>query len=381
MITDFVHPIYKKTIRALLSNVLSKRTCDEPPMLKVLPFPKYPCVSTLTSYGFLSTPSTAKYWIVAATGAKGKSSSSKTHIMATLNVTPDSFSDGSLHNTTSSALEYVTTSVESGADIIDVGGYSTRPHAEFVSEDEEINRVVSTIKAIRDQGNDTIRGALISVDTFRWKVAEAAIQAGANCINDVHAFTGREYPLVQSSNDHLLKMRDIARCSCVPVILMHSRGEASSNKDYSDYGGDLVSAIRTELGTKVDAIVRGKGGVRRWFVIVDPGFGFSKPVDAQYTLLRNIASITADDRGNYLAGYPLLVGTSKKSFLGALLKRSDSEGTYKGRQTSPQERGWATAATVACAVQQGASVVRVHDVPEMRDVVAVASAIWSSSDA
>ena len=114
---------------------------------------------------------------------------------------------------------------------------------------------------------------------------------------------------------------------------------------------------------------------------MDPGFGFSKPVDAQYTLLRNIASITADDRGNYLAGYPLLVGTSKKSFLGALLKRSDSEGTYKGRQTSPQERGWATAATVACAVQQGASVVRVHDVPEMRDVVAVASAIWSSSDA
>ena len=93
----------------------------------------------------------------------------------------------------------------------------------FVSEDEEINRVVFAIKAIRDLGNDTIQGALISINTFRWKVAEAAIQAGANCINDVvHAFTGREYPLVQSSNNHLLKMRDIARCSWVPVILMHS---------------------------------------------------------------------------------------------------------------------------------------------------------------
>ena len=126
-----MHPIYKKTVRTLLSNVLSKWTCDEPPMLKVPPFPKYPCVSTLTSCGFLSTPLTAKYWIVAATGAKGKSSPFKTHIMATLNVTPDSFSDGSLHNTTSSASEYVTTSVESGADIINVGRYSTRLHAEF----------------------------------------------------------------------------------------------------------------------------------------------------------------------------------------------------------------------------------------------------------
>ena len=241
--------------------------------------------------------------------------------MATLNVTPDSFSDGSLHNEVSTALEYVTTSVESGADIIDVGGRSTRPHVEFVSEDEEISRVVPVIKAIRDQGNDSIRGALLSVDTFRWKVAEAAVQAGANCINDVHAFTGPTYPLVQASTDHLLKMRDVARRLCVPVILMHSRGGAASNKDYSDYGENLVSAIRTELGDKVDNIVRGRGGVRRWFVIVDLGFGFSKPVDAQYVLLPNIASITAHDRGNRLAGFPLLVGTSKKSFLGALLER------------------------------------------------------------
>ena len=380
MIPDFVHPTYRKTVRTLFSDVLSRRTSDELPMLKVIPFPKYPCTSTSTPYGLTSAPSTAKYWIVAATGTKGKSGPSKTHIMATLNVTPDSFSDGSLHNEVPTALEYVTTSVESGADIIDVGGCSTRPHVKLVSEDEEIRRVVPVIKAIRDQGNDSVRGALLSVDTFRWKVAEAAVQAGANCINDVHAFTGPDYALVQASTDHLLKMRDVARRLCVPVILMHSRGDAASNKDYSDYGGNLVSAIRTELGDKVNKIVRGRGGVRRWLVIVDPGFGFSKPVDAQYALLRNIASITADDRGNRLAGYPLLVGTSKKSFLGALLERPGLDGTYKGRKTSPQERGWATAATVACAVQQGASVVRVHDVPEMRDVVAVASAIWSGSN-
>ena len=380
MIPDFVHPIYRKTVRALLSGVVSRRTRDEPPMLKVIPFPKYPCASTSTPYGSTSVPSTAKYWTVASTCAEGKFGPSKTRIMAILNVTTDSLPDGSLHNEVPAALEYATTSVESGADIIDVGGYSADPRAKFVSEDEEINRVVPVIKAIRDQGNDSVREALISVDTFRWGVAEAAVQAGANCINDIYAFTGPGYPLDQASTDHLLKMRDITRRLCVPVILMHSRGAGDSNNDYSAYNGNLVSAIRTELGDKVDKIVRGRGGVRRWFVIVDPGFEFSKPVDAQYTLLRNMASITADDHENHLAGYPLLVGTSKKSFLGVVLERPGSEGTYKGRKTSPQERGWATAATVACAVQQGASVVRVHDVLEMRDVVAIASAIWSGSD-
>ncbi|KAL4076755.1 Dihydropteroate synthase-like protein [Scleroderma yunnanense] len=380
MIPDFVHPIYGKTVRTLLHDVVSKRPCDDPPMLKVIPFPEYPCDSAPTPHGLSSTPSTTKYWIVAGTDTGGKPTPHKTRIMATLNVTPDSFSDGSRHNTIPAALEYVTTSVKSYADIIDIGGYSTRPHAECISENEEINRVVPVIRAIRDQDNEDVRGVLISVDTFRCEVAEAAVRAGANCINDVYAFTGPDYPLVQASTEHLLKMRDLARRLCVPVILMHSRGDAGSNKEYGDYDGNLVRAIQSELGDKVDKIVRGRGGMRRWLIVVDPGFGFSKPVDAQYTLLRNIASITADDHGNHLAGYPVLVGTSKKSFLGALLQRPDLEGTYKGRKTSPKERGWATAATVACAVQQGASVVRVHDVPEMRDVVAVASAIWRESD-
>jgi len=161
------------------------------------------------------------------------------------------------------------------------------------------------------------------------------------------------------------------------VVLMHSRGEAGANKDYDAYPGGLVSAVQTELGRKVDAIVRGPGGVRRWLVLVDPGIGFSKPVEGQLVLMRDLGRVTADEAGNALAGYPVLFGASRKSMLGAVLEEPDVEGTYKGRKTTAQERVWATAAAVACAVQQGTSVVRVHDVAEMRDVVAVASAIWN----
>lgn len=381
MIPDFVHPVHGKTIRTLLSDILSVRRVDEPPMLKVLPFPKYPFAASPTPYGFPSVPPTAEYWIVSSIDSTGTPGPHTTHIMATLNVTPDSFSDGSMYDTVPAALEYVRTSVESGAHIVDVGGCSTRPGTTLVSENEEMGRVVPIISAIRALEREDVANVLISIDTFRWNVAEAAVQAGANCINDVYAFTGPDYPLVQASAEHLLKMRDVARRLSVPVVLMHSRGgDVRSNKDYSRYNGDLVRAIQSELGDKVEAIVGGAGGVRRWLVIIDPGIGFSKPVDAQYALLRNAASITADRPGNRLVGYPLLIGTSKKSFLGALLKRPDSVGAYKGRETSPHERVWATAATVACAVQQGANVVRVHDVLQMRDVVATSSAIWSGLD-
>lgn len=299
--------------------------------------------------------------------------------MATLNATPDSFSDGSINNTLSAALTYSATSVQAGADIIDIGGYSTRPGAAFVSPEEECQRVVPVIQAIRSHEDQDVSSALISIDTFRWEVAEAAVLAGANCINDVYSFTGPEYPLTQASVKHLLKMREVARKLAVPVILMHSRGDAGSNKDYSQYKGGVLEGVRVELGEKVEAIIKGKGGVRRWFVIVDPGIGFSKAVEANCALLREASSMTVNVLVNPLAGYPQLIGSSRKSFLGAILERpdADADGTYKGRKTQPKERGWATAATVACAVQQGANVVRVHDVQDMRDVVAVASAIWS----
>jgi dihydroneopterin aldolase/2-amino-4-hydroxy-6-hydroxymethyldihydropteridine diphosphokinase/dihydropteroate synthase len=306
--------------------------------------------------------------------------------MATLNVTPDSFSDGLDHTTLSAALNYATTSVVAGADIIDVGGYSTRPGAAYVSPDEEKNRVVPVIAGIRVSPPDsTMTGKtnvpLISVDTFRPDVARAAVLAGANCINDVHAFMGPDYPpTAPSASAYFADMKKTARELSVPVILMHSRGDAGANKDYSHYDS-VLQGVAKELGEKVEAIVGGPGGLRRWLVMVDPGVGFSKSLEGNLQVLRESASITADVRTedgdwNPLRGYPLLIGVSRKSFLGVILSQPEEDGTYQGRQTSPKERGWATAAAVACAVQQGAAVVRVHDVPELGDVVRVADAIW-----
>ena len=364
-------------------------------MHKVIPFPQYPNDGT-GEKDPLSPPRTAVHWSFPAPAPRTSTlSSRKTYLMATLNATPDSFSDGSVNNTIPAALQYATSSVAHGADIIDIGGYSTRPKAAFVSPEEELARVVPVIQAIRGLGqardssfDNDIRErtstALISVDTFRWDVAEAAVMAGANCINDVYAFTGPAYPVDDAAQEHLMKMRQVARDLAVPVILMHSRAEASANKDYSEYGyaagsdgrGAVLEGVRVELGRKVDDIVKGKGGVRRWFVIVDPGIGFSKTVEGNVELLRSVSRLTAPTPSNALAGYPTLVGTSRKSFLGAILAQPDASGTQPGRETEAKDREWATAAAVTCAIQQGAAVIRVHDVQAMHDVVKMSSALW-----
>lgn len=305
--------------------------------------------------------------------------------MATLNVTPDSFSDGSLHNTIPTALAYTNSSIIAGADIIDIGGISTRPGAGYVDSTTEMQRVIPVVQKIRALGSDTgskpkSKNVLISVDTYNPDVAYNAVKSGANCINDVYAFTGPEYPLSKSSVAHLATMRRIARDLAVPVVLMHSRGDAGLNKNYDKYSyavdDPVLEGIRVELGEKVDALVKGKDGLRRWFVIVDPGVGFSKTLEENLEILRHASLITKAGHGNPLAGYPLLIGASKKSFLGGILSQADESGTYEGRTTEPNERGWATAAAIACAVQQEAAVVRVHDILEMGDVVRVASAIW-----
>ncbi|KAG1740508.1 Dihydropteroate synthase-like protein [Suillus paluster] len=374
MIPEFVHPVHKKSIRTLLDDVIRQSNIDFP-MLKVIPFADYPITEIRQLPGIDQVPSMGKYWSTRCSNDIQRPT--KVRLMATLNATPDSFSDGSVNNTLSAALTYAATSVRAGADIIDIGGYSTRPGAAFVSPEEECQRVVPVIQAIRSHEDQDVSSALISIDTFRWEVAEAAVLAGANCINDVYSFTGPEYPLTEASAEHLLKMREVARKLAVPVVLMHSRGDAGSNKDYNHYKGGVQEGVRVELGERVEAIIKGKGGVRRWFIIVDPGIGFSKTVEANCALLREASLMIANTARNPLAGYPQLIGSSRKSFLGTILERPDIDGTYKGRKTQPKERGWATTATVACAVQQGASVVRVHDVQDMRDVVAVASAVWS----
>ena len=394
MVPDFVHPVLLKPIHELLSDVLKTSTVGTPAMIKVMPFPTYPhATSDFAPPVVAVIPPTLTYWKFppdrsTLSATKQAYPPRRTRLMATLNVTPDSFSDGLDHTTLSAALNYGATSAAAGADIIDVGGYSTRPGAAFVSSDEEKNRVVPVITAIRASPppDNTATGRrnvpLISVDTFRPDVARAAVLAGANCINDVHAFSGPDYPSTEpSASAYLADMKKTARELGVPVILMHSRGDAGANKDYSDYDS-VLKGVAMELGEKVEAIVRGPGGLRRWLVMVDPGVGFSKSLEGNLQVLRESASITADVRTeggvwNPLRGYPLLIGVSRKSFLGAILSQPDEDGTYQGRQTMPKERGWATAAAVACAVQQGAVAVRVHDVPELGDVVRVADAIWS----
>lgn len=383
MVPEYLHPVSKRSVREMLEQVLGGSPSNAPVMNKVIPFPQpYPILYINTPR--ITTPKTASYWVYPS--SPSPSTPQKTYIMATLNATPDSFSDGSVNNTISAGTAYATKAVDSGADIIDVGGYSTRPGAAFVSSKEEVARVTSMITAIRSHN----QGILISVDTFRWEVAEAAAYAGANCINDVHAFTGPTYPPTQESYEHLLKMRQVARRSALPVILMHSRGEASANKDYSQYAyaadgkgrGAVIEAVRIELGDKVDRIVKGKGGLRRWLVIVDPGVGFSKTLEGNLEVLRDASAVIRPSAPgaprNPLAGYPLLIGTSRKSFLGTILSKDD--GAYTGRETTPVERGWATAAAVACAVQQKANVVRVHDVLELGDVVRVCEHLWAKEN-
>ncbi|OBZ76319.1 Dihydropteroate synthase [Grifola frondosa] len=221
-------------------------------MSKVVPFPRYPLPTASGAHSSASrippVPPTSTYWSFPIASSTGSQRPRKTYMMGTLNATPDSFSDGSAHDTLPDALAYATSAVAAGADIIDIGGYSTRPGADYVSPEEEFSRVIPVVQAIRGlwqegSGPGTVSqarnvktaAALISVDTFRWEVAEEAVHAGANCINDVYAFTGPEYPLSQASAEHFVKMRQVARDLAVPVVLMHSRGEASANKDYSMY--------------------------------------------------------------------------------------------------------------------------------------------------
>lgn len=398
IIPEWVHPRLGLPIRSLLSLVMLKKPSDEPPLYKVIPFP-YPI--SIRDPSSLGAPATLGYWTMPDRSYPLPSKAdgpTPPFVMATLNVTPDSFSDGSDHFKMEDALAYVHQSVLAGAQIIDIGGYSTRPGAGFVSEDEEINRVVPVIKAIRNDSQS--QNILISIDTFRVGVARAAINAGANCINDVYAFCGPDYPPTVKSSDHFKEMRRLARETSVPVILMHSRGEAGQNKDYSEYKSPsgptthaVLDGVRVELGQKiVDAVEEG-GGLRRWQVIVDPGIGFSKTVEDNLELLRNASEVTKENvwpsasnrkfystmrrlpftsqTRNVLAGYPLLIGTSRKSFLGTIIAKNSN-----ASERPAKERDYATAAAITCAVQQGAAILRVHNVQGMVDVVRTATALW-----
>ncbi|KAI1314336.1 trifunctional dihydropteroate synthetase [Mortierella claussenii] len=273
----------------------------------------------------------------------------KTLIMGILNTTPDSFSDGGDYSTAEAAALRAQQLVDDGADIVDIGGMSTRPNAMEISEEEEIRRVIPVIQLLRARGFE----APISVDTFRASVADKAIEAGADLINDVSA--GRRDKAMYSV---MAKWQ-------VPVCLMHMRGDSKTMMSQTDYGdkNDVVGEISRDLNKSVQRAIT--AGVHRWNIIVDPGIGFAKDSEQSLQVLRRLPEMILDSSRSELAGYPCLVGPSRKAFIGQLTQQQDAT-----------KRTWGTAAACTASVAGGASIVRVHDVKEIRDVVKVADAIW-----
>lgn len=261
----------------------------------------------------------------------------KTHVMGVLNVTPDSFSDGGLFfDDKEKALRHALDMVGDGADIIDVGGESTRPYSEEISLQEELDRVIPVIERLSGMTD-----VPISVDTLKAEVARQALNAGASIINDISAL--RFDP----------DMTVVAAEAGVPVILMHMKGTPKNMQENPVYG-DLIAEICDFLR---DAASRAeKGGVSRDMIVVDPGIGFGKTFDHNLMILKHL------QRLNEL-GRPVLVGTSNKAFIGHLLDKAAGE------------RDVGTMATVAAAAMNGAHIVRVHNVKMAVETVKVIDAI------
>jgi dihydropteroate synthase len=261
--------------------------------------------------------------------------------MGVLNVTPDSFSDGGRYLNLDDALTHGVEIWNDGADLVDVGGESTRPGADRVAPDVEIARVLPVIRGLSSAG------VVVSVDTTRARVAEAALAAGAVVVNDVSG--GLADP----------DMARVVADAGVPWILMHWRGYSKDMDSLATYD-DVVADVRTELSQRVDAALA--AGVSADALVLDPGLGFAKQADHNWALLRRLDVLRA-------MGFPVLVGASRKRFLGTLL--ADKEGVPR----PPDGREEATAAVSALAAAAGAWGVRVHDVRRSLDAVKVAEAL------
>lgn len=260
-------------------------------------------------------------------------------IMGVVNVTPDSFSDGGRWFEPAAAIEHGTLLLEQGADLLDVGGESTRPGAARPTEAEELDRVIGVVRALADQG------AQISVDTMRSRVAAEALEAGAHLINDVSG--GLADP----------DMARFVASAGVPFVAMHWRAHSAQMDREAQYA-DVLAEVIDELEQRVAGLL--EAGVAREAIILDPGFGFSKDASHNWQLLAGIEAVIA-------LGHPVLVGTSRKRFLGRLDPTADPD----AEPSPPTERDAATAATSLLAAQAGAWAVRVHDVPSTRDALAV----------
>ncbi|MFJ7685391.1 dihydropteroate synthase [Peribacillus butanolivorans] len=260
--------------------------------------------------------------------------SKKTLIMGILNVTPDSFSDGGKYNRVDAALKHAEQMVKDGADVLDIGGESTRPNYERISDEEEIERVAPIIEAI--SRNIQVP---ISIDTYKSRVAEEAVKAGAHILNDIWG----------AKADTM--MASVAAKYQVPIILMHNRGKMDYRLFVRDVLQDLFESI---------TIVK-KAGVQDENIILDPGIGFAKDLKLNLEMMRNLDKLVS-------LGYPVLLATSRKSMIGHVL------------DLPPSERVEGTAATICNGIQQGCQMVRVHDVKEMARTAKMMDALLGKGD-
>lgn len=262
--------------------------------------------------------------------------SEKTYIMGIINVTPDSFSDGGKYKSVDEAVESALRMVDEGADIIDIGGESTRPGAEPVPLEEELNRVIPVIKKLREQTD-----AVISIDTYKSEVAEEALKYGADIVNDISGF-------------HFDKrMPEIVLKYNAGVILMHIKGTPRDMQKNPAYE-NLVEEIIDYFAYSID--IAKETGIDNGSIMIDPGIGFGKKWQDNYLIIRYLKEFKS-------LGYPILIGPSRKSFIGYLL------------DLPVEERLEGTISAVVCSILNGADIVRVHDVKEVARAVAVADAI------
>jgi dihydropteroate synthase len=260
----------------------------------------------------------------------------RTLVMGVINVTPDSFSDGGLFREPAEAIEHGLLMAEQGVDIIDVGGESSRPGADAVSPDEELRRVIPVIEGLASRLEIPI-----SVDTYKAQVAEQAIEAGAQIINDISGL--RFDP----------RMPAVAARFDTPLVIMHIKGNPKTMQQAPQYT-DVISEIIAELHAGIERAEQ--HGVDPHQVIVDPGIGFGKRVEDNLSILNRLDELAVLDR-------PILIGTSRKSFIGSVLNQA------------ADQRMVGTLATVAVSVLKGAHIVRVHDVPAIRETTALVDAI------
>ena len=268
---------------------------------------------------------------------------SQPHVMGILNVTPDSFSDGGQFTAIDSAIIHAKDMIGAGATIIDIGGESTRPNAAAVSTEEEVQRVVPVVKAIRQQLGDIGKDIWLSIDTSNPIIMQAAFEAGADIWNDVRALKREGAAEMAAKLD-------------VPVMLMHMRGEPTTMNNLAQYD-DVIKEVSTELTARIAEVTN--AGIKREKIIIDPGFGFAKNYEHHCALLSQLERLQ-------VLGLPMMFGISRKRFLAEVLSRSGVEALAN---TQALERDAVATAAGILALQQGASIIRTHNVAMMQQAV------------